>query len=89
MRKKNIFLFSAKKEPELQLNYVCCNTISKETIFLPSDFCIEFSGISIYLFCSLCVCVSADGRKALTPGRFPPPLAEERLEKRESSGVIS
>ena len=59
MRKKSIFLFSAKKEPELQLNYVCCNTISKETIFLPSDFCIEFSGVSIYfIFIDLCLCVS-------------------------------
>lgn len=58
MRKNRIFLFSAKKEPELQQNYVCCNTISKETVFPPSGFCIEFNVVSIYfIFIDLCLCV--------------------------------
>ena len=58
MRKKSLFLFSAKKEPELQQNYVCCNTGLKATFFLPSGFCIEFSVVSIhFFFIDLYLCV--------------------------------
>ena len=48
-----------RETSELQQNYVCCNTGLKETFFLPSGFCIEFSGVSIYfIFIDLCLCVS-------------------------------